>query len=322
MSAFSNLFKRKNKEEFVHQVGEGDGMSISLSDLIYQKKYSNLYSNKNLKKIRMGDVGFHKSTVKGRGMEMDELRLYHAGDDIRSIDWKVSARIGKTYTKLYREEKECQMLICSDLRSHMHFGTRKQFKSVLVSKLSAALSWAFQNNGDKVGGFVLSDQNIDRIKPSRQKNKIMELFNSLVVLTNKAADFKNEKMKLSNMLEEICHISNSGGNVYIISDFVDFDENAKKCLTMFCNGGCKIYCIHVYDALEKSAPPVGDYYISCDGKINNLNIPNEKWQENYNSIFEAKTKNIKDFCFEHQIGYILVNSSQDISSVLNNLQLQ
>jgi uncharacterized protein (DUF58 family) len=113
---------------------------------------------------------------KGRGMEFDEVRLYQPGDDVRSIDWKVTARTDKPHTKLFREERERPVFISVDNRPTMQFATRGVFKSVQAAKLAALIAWAAQRHGDRIGGQIFSSQSCYELKPQHGKHGVLRFF--------------------------------------------------------------------------------------------------------------------------------------------------
>ena len=126
--------------------------------------------------IKSQQSGGFVSRFKGRGMEFDETRLYQPGDDIRSIDWRVTARSGSTPTKLYREERERPVFISVDNRANMHFATRGVFKSVQAAKLAALLAWVAQQKGDRIGGQTFTDTACTEIKPQNGKHGVLRFF--------------------------------------------------------------------------------------------------------------------------------------------------
>lgn len=131
----------------------------------------------NLKLFRSGiraqQSGGYLSRTKGRGMEFDEVRPYQPGDDIRSIDWRVTARTDKTHTKLFREERERPVFISVDYRASMQFATRGVFKAVQAAKLAALLAWVAQRQGDRIGGQIFTDNSCRELKPQSGKQAVL-----------------------------------------------------------------------------------------------------------------------------------------------------
>ncbi|MCW8982700.1 MAG: DUF58 domain-containing protein, partial [Gammaproteobacteria bacterium] len=117
--------------------------------------------------------GSYQSHRRGRGMEFDEVRPYSAGDDVRSIDWRVTARSGKVHTKLYREERERAVLLAVDLQQSMHFATRGVFKSVLAAQLAALMAWHALKQGDRLGGMVFSDDEHLEVRPQSGRAAVL-----------------------------------------------------------------------------------------------------------------------------------------------------
>ena len=125
-------------------------------------------------------AGGHLSAFRGRGMEYHESRPYQPGDDIRAIDWRVTARSGRTHTKVYREERERPVLLWLDLTRSMFFGTQTCFKSVLASKLAALLAWSSVQHGDRLGYLFFSEQQHVEIRPARGKHTALQFIQQLV----------------------------------------------------------------------------------------------------------------------------------------------
>jgi uncharacterized protein (DUF58 family) len=157
--------------------GADDLVSVALKSLIDLAKPA---ANLNLHRltIRSLQSGGYLSHFKGRGMEFDEARLYQHGDDIRSIDWKVTARTGKTHTKLFREEREKPVFISVDNRPAMQFATRGVFKSVQALKLAALLAWAAHHQGDRIGGQIFSSAGCQELKPQNGKHAVLHFLNA------------------------------------------------------------------------------------------------------------------------------------------------
>jgi len=134
--------------------------------------------------LHRGDVRARRSDVrrslfKGRGMEYDESRLYQPGDDVRHLDWRVTARTGKPHTKLFREERERPVFLWVDCRAPMFFATRGRFKSVAAAQLAALLAWSAVHDGDRIGSVLFTEDTHREIKPQRGKTGALRLFREL-----------------------------------------------------------------------------------------------------------------------------------------------
>ncbi len=204
--------------------------------------------------IRARQSGGFMSRFKGRGMEFDEARLYQPGDDIRSIDWRVTARTGKTHTKVFREERERPVFISVDNRPAMHFATRGVFKSVQAAKVAALLAWTAQHKGDRIGGQIYSDSVCQEVKPQNGKHAVLRFFNALI----KPRSANAQDITLEQTLARLIQHARPGSLVYIISDFRGLEQKAENHLAKL-SRHCDVVLIHIYDALESHLPEKGRY---------------------------------------------------------------
>ena len=131
-----------------------DGVTATLKELIDLQRYAQTGPYHPV--ARALRAGSNVSRLRGRGMDFAEVRNYQAGDEIRHMEWRVTARTGKPHVKLYEEERERPVIILTDFNPSMYFGTRLAFKSVIAARLAAILAWTVVKQGDRVGGFLLS----------------------------------------------------------------------------------------------------------------------------------------------------------------------
>jgi len=222
-----------------------------------------LFSRQAARNLLLGNV---RSRFRGRGMEFEEVRRYQAGDDIRTIDWKVSARAQGTYTKLFCEERERPCHILVDQRRPLYFGSNVQFKSVLAAELAAAIAWAALQGGDRVGGQVIGEHNTSDSRARRSKQAVLRFIHDVhegnCQLANQAeAETRAEKMSLAISLEECRRITRPGTAIFIISDFHDFDHGAAKSLSNL-GKHADLTLLQVSDKLEQQLPNLGNVAIS------------------------------------------------------------
>lgn len=162
---------------------------------------------------------------RGRGMEFSEVRPYNAGDDIRNIDWRVTARTQVTHTKLFQEERERPVILLIDQRSPMFFGTQTVFKSVFAAELACCIAWAAQANNDRIGALIFSDSDVKDIRPKRGSHALLNIIHHLHAFNHqlKSPHALQHSTSLSEQLEDLSRIAKPGSAIYIISDFHDFD---------------------------------------------------------------------------------------------------
>ena len=210
--------------------------------------------------------GRRDSNFRGRGIEFEEVRRYQAGDELRAIDWRVTARTGHPYTRLYREERERPTLLLIDQRQTMFFGSRSRFKSVQALNCAAALSWAALAGGDRVGGLVCSASGHHEIRPRRSRRSVLQLLDSGLQanLSLKSHHSDSGALRLDMALQELRRIAKPGSSLFLISDFHDWNAQAREQLTLLARH-CEVNAIEISDALERNLPPPGRYQIS-DGR--------------------------------------------------------
>ncbi len=193
--------------------------------------------------------GEYHSSFKGRGMAFSEVRQYQYGDDIRSIDWNVTARYNETYVKVFEEERELTMVLMVDVSGSELFGTTKQFKKETITEISATLAFSAIQNNDKVGLLLFSDEIELFIPPKKGKSHVLRIIRELIEFRpkSKKTDIKQALRYLSNVMKKKVIL-------FILSDFMDDDyDSALKIV------GRKhdVTGIRVYDKYEEEIPKLG-----------------------------------------------------------------
>lgn len=257
-------------------------VSIQLKTLVNLAKPASLLKLHH-SSIRSQQSGGYVSRFKGRGMEFDEARLYQPGDDIRSIDWRVTARTGKTHTKVFREERERPVFISVDNRPAMYFATRGVFKSVQAAKIAALLAWVAQHKGDRIGGQIYTDSACQEVKPQNGKHAVLRFLNTL---TNARA-YLNLEMTLERMLARLVQHARPGSLVYIISDFRGFNQETEKHLSKLARH-CDVVLIHIYDELESHLPANGRYRFTNEDRDIVIDTGDNQRILNYQQHYQSR----------------------------------
>ncbi len=240
--------------------------------------------------------GPNRTHFRGRGIDFDEVRLYQAGDDIRSIDWRVTARTGKTHTKLFREERERPTLLIVDQRTPMFFGSRSCFKSVLAAQLSALLAWAALNNGDRVGGLVFNEQQHQEIRPKRNRNSVLQLLSMVDQFNhqlNKEKLARGTTQNLSDITADLMRIAKPGSAVFFISDLSGFDEETEKLFYRISRHN-DVSCFFTYDELESQLPTAGHYNFSDGNQRFRLFTGNQSLRQHYHQSFVDRLATLQE----------------------------
>jgi len=268
------------------------GAFITLEQLFDQRHVAKSFELDYQSRSRLGMSGSHISKHKGRGVDFEEYRAYQAGDDIRQIDWRVTARIGRPFTKVFREERERPVIIGIDQCHNMFFGSQVAFKSVVATEAAAIICWTTVDNGDRVGGVVFNDTTNELIKPRRSKRSALRFLDTLARYNQELVEHHtdpalSEKNYLLGALEQMYRITRPGSNVYLISDFQTFDDKCRQYLHQLALHN-SVTCIFVYDALEENLPIPGVYSITDGQQRSIINTFKNSVRTHYHEQFELR----------------------------------
>ena len=223
--------------------------------------------------------GEYQSTFKGRGMTFSEVRKYEFGDDVRSIDWNVTARYNEPFIKIFEEERELTMMLVVDISASEFFGTSTKFKRELITEISATLSFSALQNNDKVGVILFSDQIELFIPPKKGKSHILRIIRELI-------EFKpnSKRTSISTALSFLMRVIKKKSIVFILSDFIDSDyENSIQLVSKKHD----LTGIRIYDKIESNIPNLGI-------------VP---FRDNETSVIDYVNTNSKSFKSNHAINY-------------------
>ena len=211
--------------------------------------------------------GLLTSKYRGRGIDFAEVRIYQPGDDVRTIDWRVTARTQTPHTKLFQEEKERPVLILVDQSASMFFGSRQAFKSVLAAEAAALIAWTALERGDRVGGIVFSEKGHREVRPRRSKTSVLRLLHEIddynKALSRAPLGELNNQSYLASALRNVRRVTKHGSMIFVISDFLAFDEEARIHLNQLARHD-DVVGLHISDPLEQALPRP-DLYTITDG---------------------------------------------------------
>lgn len=291
-----------------------EAVDISLPALIRCRAAAKNIQFSRSRRVTTRLAGGYVSTLRGRGMDFDEVRVYQAGDDIRSMDWRVTARTGQPHTKLYREEKERPVFVLVDLSSRMFFGTKVAFKSVVAAKIAALVGWAAVDNGDRFGGLLFNEKDFIEFKPNARSQGILPMLKRMTEMPRRSK-VSEKPYRISNALWRLRHVVKPGSLVVMISDFDNFDENAERHLSALVTHNQVIAC-SIHDPLEVELPPPNVYPISDGHKTVFLNTELNAQRDAYKQYFLKHQAKI-DLCFkQRKVPHIKLFTDDDIENRL------
>jgi uncharacterized protein (DUF58 family) len=205
---------------------------------------------------RSAQSGNYLSRFKGRGMEFDETRPYTPGDDIRNLDWRVTARTGRTHTKLFREERERPVFLSVDARSPMFFATRGVFKSVLAARLAALVAWSSVHHGDRVGGQIFSETGSREIRPEHGRRAVLPFLHKLSRLEAVESGLTPNPLGFEEAMARLNRHARPGSLVFIFSDFRGWTAGGESNLIRL-RRHCDAALVMIADPFEATLPDSG-----------------------------------------------------------------
>ncbi len=234
-------------------------------------------------------AGPNKSNFRGRGIDFEEVRRYQPGDDIRTIDWRVTARSGNAHTKLFQEERERPVLLVIDQRHSMFFGSSHCFKSVLAAHLASLLAWSALDNGDRIGGLVFNGLEHREIRPRRSRKTALALLSHLDTYNHALplpqAEHSNS---FASMLHNLRRIAKPGSAIFLISDFHGAQgEHAQEHLFQLAQH-TEITALACSDPLEQELPRSGHYAVTNGEQRSELQTANRALRADYNRQFTQR----------------------------------
>lgn len=242
--------------------------------------------------------GEYHTSFKGRGMSFAEVRQYQYGDDIRSIDWNVTARYNEPYIKVFEEERELTLMLMIDISGSQNFGSTEQFKKDIVTEMAATLAFSATTNNDKIGLMLFTDQIELYIPPKKGKSHVLRIIRELIQF-----EPKSNKTNISQALEYLSKVMKKKAIVFLISDFMtqDYDQKLKIAAKKH-----DITGIRIFDEREKEMPNVGLVLIEDaeTGEEIHVNTGDKEVRLNYAKHFDEKEKYFKSIFMKSGAGTI------------------
>lgn len=266
-------------------------------------------------RILAAQTGNYRSPFKGRGMEFEESRQYQVGDDIRTMDWRVTARTGQAHTKVYRDERERPVFLCLDFRRAMFFATRGAFKTVIAARIAALLAWRHNGLGDRVGALLFSENQHKELKPRRGTSAVLTLIRELCTFSQRTHEPTNGESDLELAAARLRRLAHPGSLVFVVSDFRGLSDTAKSLFAQIARH-CSLTFILVYDPLEASLPPPGRYTLRDGSKSLLIDTTSVEQRKAYQNRFDQHVENIKTYCQRFRIVFTVCDTQADLVKLL------
>jgi uncharacterized protein (DUF58 family) len=296
------------------------GAYCALDDLLQLRFVANELTLSPRQNSRSQISGGFKTRFRGRGMEFEEVRHYQAGDDIRSIDWRVTARTQVTHTKLFREERERPVILMVDQRASLFFGSQTCFKSVLATHCAATLGWTALGNNDRIGGLVFSDTEERDLRPKRSRHALLNLLQEMYSFNHRLTSpiAKEQSLSLAQRFHDLKRIARPGSAVVIISDFSGYDGECEERLYQLARH-CDVFLLHVSDPLEHALPENRLLSISNGRQKKLLNSSSKSLQQDHQQNFKQHSDAITRSALRLNLPLLFLSTAQAILPQLQAL---
>jgi len=265
--------------------------------------------------------GRRASHVRGRGLDFEELRSYVAGDDVRSIDWRVTARMRKPYVRVYSEERDRPTMLVVDQRINMFFGSRVSMKSVIAAEVAALAAWRVFHQGDRIGAFIFNGDATEEVRIRRSRATVLRILDRMVYqnrLLRADSPSQPKPGRLNEIIEAVARVCRHDALIIIASDFDGADQTTRDLLLHLSRSNDVICCL-TYDPLAVHLPPAEQLIVS-DGELQvELSLGKEKMRK---SILDASDTRLRFILsWQHEIGVpvLPISTAEDVSQQLRHL---
>ena len=260
-------------------------------------------------------AGEYHSAFKGRGMAFSEVREYQFGDDIRNIDWNVTARYNHPYIKIFEEERELTVMLLIDVSGSREFGSFQKLKKNVITEIAAILAFSAIQNNDKIGVIFFSETIEKFIPPKKGRSHILRIIREMI-------DFQPDK-KGTNIPDALRYFTNAikkKCTAFIISDFIDNHPDLEKALSV-ANSKHDVVAVRIYDEREQELPPIGMIKLKDaeTGKYIWVNSSDKTTREIYRKWWIAQTDRLRGILTRCGVDTALINTREDYVKSLMNL---
>jgi len=265
--------------------------------------------------------GRRASHVRGRGLDFEELRRYVAGDDVRSIDWRVTARMQKPYVRVYSEERDRPTMLVVDQRINMFFGSRVSMKSVVAAEVSALAAWRVFHQGDRVGAFIFNDDSTEQVRMHRSRATVMRILDRIAHQNHLLrADTRSQPHteRLNEILKSVARVCHHDALILIASDFDGADETTRDLLLNLSRSNDVICCL-IYDPIAVRLPPA-DRLVVSNGELQiELELGQRKVRESILDALDKRMRAILSWQRELGVPVLPVSTAEDVPQQVRHL---
>jgi len=297
------------------------GAYAELDSLVALEFKAGGFSLKHNQPVHSLLFGRRASHVRGRGLDFEELRNYVAGDDVRSIDWRVTARMQKPYLRVYTEERDRPTMLVVDQRINMFFGSRRSMKSVIAAEIAALAAWRVLHQGDRVGAFVFNDDTVEQVRMHRSRATVLRILDRIAHqnhLLRSDLTTPPQSEQLNKVLDGVARVCHHDALILIASDF-DGANEATRDLLLGLSRSNDVICCLTYDPLAVQLPPAEQLVVSNGELQVELQLGQEKVRKN---ILDASDKRMRAILsWQHELGVpvLPLSTAEDVPTQVYHL---
>lgn len=296
------------------------GIDIDVQELIAMRLSSKGASPRHRSSARSSLTGQHSSRFRGRGVDYLESRLYQPGDDVRNMDWRITARTGEAYTKLFREERQRSVFLLMDTSASMFFGTRTRLKSVQAARMASLLAWATIQHGDRIAAMAFGGPEHHEMPPSGGRRGIMRLVRNLRQWYQPdVGQQTTSREPLDEALKRARRIARPGSLLVIFSDFTATGDECERHINRLKLHN-DILLIRILDPVEIEAPGKAVYPVSNGQGFASLDLSNTRRQQNYSHWHRERQKPIEEIARRMQLPLLDIQTHSDARALLNTIK--
>jgi len=313
--------KKKHKDSSAAATKDTSAIYADLNELRRLKYLAKGFSFTPNQPANSALSGKNVSKLRGRGLNFEELRHYRPGDDIRSMDWKVTQRTGKPHIKVFTEERERNVFLAIDQRMTMFFGSSNKMKSVIAAELAALIAWQISDSGDRIGAVIYNDQQTKVIPAKRGKQHVVNLLaevlkkNHELSLENSAQLQNDYSDSYNKMLATLNKVSSHNGLIILIGDGHGFNDKSTDFIKQLRQHNEVIAC-HIFDPLELKLPKMSQMIVS-DG-VQQIQFSSEKknFQKNYEAEIARQLESYVKAAKKYRIPLIEIDTISPVEQQL------
>jgi uncharacterized protein (DUF58 family) len=265
--------------------------------------------------------GRHSSHVRGRGLDFEEMRNYVLGDDVRRIDWRVTARMQKPFVRVYSEERDRPTMVVVDQRINMFFGSRVSMKSVVAAEIAALAAWRVFQQGDRIGAFIFNDDETEQVPIHRSRGNVLRILDRIAHQNKQLRGnlpVQSRPERLNEVLRAVTRVCHHDALIIIASDFDGANQNTRDLLLNLSRSNDVVCCL-TYDPLAVKLPAAEQFVVSNGELQVELLLGQEKIRKSILDASDTRIRSILAWQKEIGVSVLPISTADDVAAQIHHL---